>query len=474
MVDIPTVVTAAGLQPIPPSDIHDNLIALVAETNPGYTANLPGSLVEDISSTDVAALVQMDQMRVELINSLNPRTANLCLLIQLGLIYGVTLGTATNTSVFVVFSSPNVGFVIAKGFTVSDGSHQYVVQDGGVINSGGESEPLFAVATETGTWAVPDNTVTQLVTSVPSTITLTVNNPESGTPSGGAETISSFRSRVLQAGLAASMGMARYLKTLLSQVPGVQPRLISVRQQSGTNPGWIVLCGGGDPYEIAYAIYTALFDISALVGSTAEVVDFTATNPGVVESSVATGYTNGQSVIVSGVTPSNYDGTYSITVIDDTHFSVGVDTSGFPAYVSGGVLSPPPASNLSVSLIDYPDTYSVSYVNPPAQSVSITVTWNTTATNFINPAAIAAAATPALVDYVNSIPVGLPINEFELTTAFQTAIQDLLNPQLLTRVVYSVSIDSVVTAPEAGTGIVVGDPNSYFLTDETLIVVEQG
>jgi len=476
MVDIPTVVTKAGLQPIPPADIHDNLIATVALTNPGYTANLPGSLIEDISSTDVAALIQMDQMRVELINSLNPRTANRCLLNQLGLIYGVAQGGTTATSVFVVFSTSAIGFVLAKGFTVSDGSHQYTVQDGGVIGLGGTSLPLFCLATLSGTWAVPANTVNQIVTSVPSTITdLTVNNPEPGTPGlATAESISSYRSRVLEAGLASSQGMARFLKTLLSEVPGVQERLISVRQQTGTNPGWVVLCGGGDPYQIAYAIYTALFDISTLVGATAGVTDITQTNPGVVTTSVTTLYTNGESVTIAGVTPSNYDGTYVITVIDDTHFSIGVDTTGFPAYVSGGTLSPAPASNLSVSLIDYPDTYTVPFVNPPAQTVSITATWNTTATNFINPVAISALATPALVDYINSIAVGTPINEFEMTCVFQDAVADLLPPHLLTRLVFSVSVDGIVQTPPAGTGIIPGDPNSYFLTDDTLILVQQG
>jgi hypothetical protein len=49
-------------------------------------------------------------------------------------------------------------------------------------------------------------------------------------------------------------------------VPGVEYRLISVRQ-IGTE--WGVICGGsGDPYQIAYAIFQAIFDTANLVGST--------------------------------------------------------------------------------------------------------------------------------------------------------------------------------------------------------------
>ena len=55
--DIPVVVTAAGAQPTPPATLLADLIAQVSATNPGYTANLPGSLIENISSTDVGALV---------------------------------------------------------------------------------------------------------------------------------------------------------------------------------------------------------------------------------------------------------------------------------------------------------------------------------------------------------------------------------------------------------------------------------
>src|SRR5262249_31037821 len=144
--DIPVVVTSAGPQPTAPAVLRTALLTGVASTNPGYTATLPGSLIEDISSTDVGALVVCDTARVDSINSISPYASNDFTLSQLGQIYigpGAAPGVPTNTSVLVVFtavdddSSPLPGLLIDVGFTVSDGVYQYVVQDAGVTKSEG-------------------------------------------------------------------------------------------------------------------------------------------------------------------------------------------------------------------------------------------------------------------------------------------------------------------------------------------------
>jgi hypothetical protein len=465
------VVTAAGAQPTPPAALLAQLLALVAATNPGYTANLPGSLIEDISSTDVGALTLIDASAVDTINSLNPFGANLFLLYQLGeKIYGVQQGQSTNTSVYCVFSG-SVGFPIAVGFTVSDGLHQYTVQDGGIIGSGGSSAPLFCLATVAGSWAVPASTVTQLITSVPDTISLSVTNPEAGLPGAGTQTEASYRSQVLQAGLAASQGMTRYLKTLLGNVLGVQPRLVSARQITGG--GWEIIVGGGDPYEVAYAIFEALFDISTLKGSVISVVGVTRANPGVVTTDLNHGYTTGQTIQIANSNPTNYNGSYTATVLTEKTFSIGTDTTGFPAYV-GDAFVTPNSRNLSVTINDYPDVYTIPIVIPPQQSVAISLTWNTTSTNAINPTAVSQLGSQAISDYVNSIAVGVPINLFELQTVFQVAVANLIPTVQLTRMVFSVSINGVGVAPESGTGIIAGDPESYFLTTPDTITITQG
>src|SRR6185437_7072624 len=82
--DFPVVLTSQGLQPQSPAVLQQELLADVGATRPGYTANLPGILIEDVSSTVVAAIQLCDQAKVETVNSLTPNGANQFLLGQLG------------------------------------------------------------------------------------------------------------------------------------------------------------------------------------------------------------------------------------------------------------------------------------------------------------------------------------------------------------------------------------------------------
>lgn len=461
---LPTIITAAGLQPQSPADLRAELIAIAVGEDPGLTTNLPGSLIEDITSTDVGALVVIDTARVDLVNSLTPYGANDPLLIQLGNVYGVAQGVGSNGSVFVVFTCNVAGFTIGQGFTVSDGTNQYVVQDGGTIGSGLSSPSLFALASLPGIFPIPENTVNTLITSVPDGIALTVTNPQAGVPASGPQDIADYRAQVLQAGLASSTGMTRYLKTLLNNVVGVQPRLVSARlvTRFGTTR-WEIIVGGGDPYEVAGAIFDAVFDVPSLVGSQITVTNITQANPGVVTTDLnhglATGQTNVLINFVVGMTGAN-GGPYTATVIDEKTFSFGVDTTGFGAYVSGGVVTPN-TRNIRVSINDYPDVYTIPYVNPPQQTVEITLVWNTTAINFVSDAAVAQLGAQALADYVNSIPVGQPINLFEMQAAFQMAIVGVIPTPLLSRMVFTVSINGVGVSADAGTGLFDSDPESY-------------
>lgn len=470
---LPVIMGKTGAQPAQPSDLRAALVARVAGSNPGYTANLPASLIEDVASTEVGGLAIIDTAQIDTINSLTPYGANEFLLNDLGNVYGVPYGQLTNTSVYVVFTG-TPGFTLAKGFTVSDGQHQYVLADGGIIPYGGTTEPLFAIAATEGAWAVPALSVNQLVTSVPTGIVLSVTNPLAGTPSVASETTAVYRSRVLQAGLAASQGMPSYLKTLLKNVPGVQPRLVSARQASGG--GWEVIVGGtADPYEVADAVFRSLFDVSTLVGSVTRIVNVTNGFPGVVTTDIDHGLTTGQKVLlqdVLGMTSIN-NVQLIITVIGNKSFGIGIDTTAYPAYAGGGTVTPN-YRNQVISIYDYPDTYSVPFVVPPQQQVRIVLTWNTTAENVISTAAVAAAASQAEATYVNSVGVGQPMNLFEMQSVFQASVADVIPIELLTRMEFIVSINGIQVNPDPGTGIIEGDPESYFQTDPTQITVVRG
>jgi hypothetical protein len=347
-----------------------------------------------------------------------------------------------------------------------------VVQNPVIIPTSGQTGEVYCLAVLAGSFAVPANTVTQIITSVPSGIALAVTNPIAGTPGATSEPIAAYQARVVQAGLAQCQGMPTTMRTAIQAVPGVQANLVSILKQTGA---WEIIVGGGDPYEVAFAIFTGVGDISNVVGSTMTVANITKANPGVVTTNLNHGYTTGQVVQMNGVVGMTaVNGVnYTITVIDQTHFSIGVDTTSFGTYVSGGVLTPN-LRNVTVSINDYPNTYQVTYVTPPQQVVSVTATWNSISTNFVDPSAVSSYAQPAIVNYINSITVGQPLNLLELQQVFQNAIASILPSQFLSKLSFSVNVNGIPTSPSSGTSVIPGDPESYFFTTAGNVTVVQG
>jgi hypothetical protein len=388
--------------PTAPDTLREALINGVAALVPDYTANLPGLLIEDVSSTDVGAMITMDQARVDAVNSVTPYGANAFILAQQGIMLGIAQGTPNNTNVLVVFTDVSAeGYVIPAGFVVGDGTNQYVVQDGGVIGTGGSTNPLLAVATQGGTFSVPQNTVTQIVTSLPSpySATMTVTNPQAGTPATSAESVQSYRSRIIQGNQVAGQGTPAYIQSLLTDVPGVTPRLVSILQSTF---GWEVLCGGGDPYQVARAIYAGTLDLSTIVGS---------------------------------------------------------NTTD---------------RNVTVTITDSPNQYNITYVNPPQQVVTVATIWNTNLPNFTAGEQVNQLGAPAIQSYINSIVVGQPINLLEMQNAFQSAVASALATHNLTTLTFTVTINGIVVTPEAGTSIILSDPESYMLASASGVTVTQG
>lgn len=466
---IPLVMGPSGPIPASPSALQQALIQGVAATNPGYTAALPGSLIEDISSTDVGALVTIDQARVDAINSITPYGANAFVLAQLGQQFGIAQGQPTNANVYVVFTGP-AGYVLSPGFLVSDGTNQYALQDGGIIQTSGQSPQLYAVCTNSNVFAIPENTVNQIVTSVPSAYTLTVNNPNAGIPATGSESVQSYRSRVLLAGQVGVSGTPAYLKTLLYEITGVQQQYVSVNAVTG---GWQVIAGGGDAYSIANAILQAVPDIATLQGSQLVITAMTEADPVVVTTNLNHNFVAGNTFTVAGANPSAYNLTYTVASVTATTITTTTNGSAFGTYVSGAYFNPNPR-NITATVFQNPNSYNITFVNPPQQIVTMTVTWNTTLPNFTAGLSVNQLAAPALSSYINSVYVGQPMNLLEMTAVFQNAVSNILSAPNITTLTFSVTINGVVVTPSAGTSIIEGDPESYFYASATAVTVQQG
>jgi hypothetical protein len=489
MAQLPINMGPSGPIPTLPADLRAKLVAKVAATNPGYTANLPGSLVEDIVSTDVGALVIANQFLIDLVNSISPFAANAFLLNQLGVdVYGIQPANAANTSVDLIFSG-TPGFIIIPGFTVSDGSYQYICQDGGVIGTDGNSLPIHAISPFVGTWSVEQNTVTQLITSVPTSVTLSVTNPTNGLPSIQSEDMTSFRTRTLTAGLVSATGTDRFLKTLLWNIPDVVQRLVSVRQNIDTGR-WTILVRGGDPYQVAWAIYYSGANVATLDKPTINIIDMSNTSPVVVTTEFTHNISTGmieKLFQIYGFTGFDQTQKYLIKNISYNQFSLyyqnddptnitptnPVDGTKFTDYVSGGIVTPNPILQ-EISLNSYPDTYLIPFILPAQETVTLNINWNTDSVNYVSDVAINTSVIPALIDYINSIYVGTtPISIFELQRIFIDSISDILSEENITVLNFAVSFNGIGHIPEMGTGVIYGDPYSYFYTDSTQIFISR-
>ena len=471
---VPINFTPAGAVPRLPADLQADLLALVSSENPGYTNTLPFSMIEDLSSTAVGALQLIDQAWVTTINSVSPQSANAYLLSLIGGQYGLVPGQPTNTTVPVQFTSNTPGFPIPIGFVISDGTNQYALTDPTVIQSGGTSPIVTATAVNPGAFPVPQGTVTTVVTGIPSGVTLTVTNPQAGTPSTGTEPVPAFRARVLEATQAISVGVTTAVKSALKAVAGVNPRLVSLNLISGI--GWEIICGGGDIYAVANAIFLSIGgDLPLLTGSVMEVVSITNANPGVVTTNINHGFTTGAIVTINGATGiSGINGVpLTITVLSATTFSIGINTTSSGTYTGSGVVTPN-NRNVVAAIADSPNTYNVPFVIPPQQVVTMTVTWNTSNSSFAAAAAVSNAVIPNIVGYINSIVVGQPINILALNDTFLNSLTGIINPALITRLVFAVSINGVGASVVSGEQIILSDPESYFYATVAGIVVSQG
>jgi len=473
MATLPTVLTIDGLQPQSPSSLNAQLIAEATALSPGLTANLPASLIEDFSSTGTGALTLIDQARVETVNSLTPYGANAYTLNQLGNQAGIPPNLTTNASVFMVFESNTPGWQIQEGWIVSDGTNQYVSQEIGVIPASGTSLPIYFVCTTPGTFPIPAGSVTNLITQPQSPVTATCTNPSAGVQGQPPELLAAYRTRVLNAGQSIGTGMTTTLTNALQAVPGVQPTLTGLVQQPGG--GWAVICGGGDPYATAAAIASSMFDVSTLVGSKLAVSGITLANPGVVTTNLAHGLASGETITLTGIvgTTQLNNVLLTVTVLTPYTFSIGLNTSGDTAYVSGGTLNPNPRNQV-ITLSDPPNTYTVTYIVPPVQTVTCTVTWNTTAVNIVSNATIAQLMIPVVVAYINTLQVGAYINQAALQALIQVAIAPLIPVQLQSRYQFSFTINGVITSPGSGEDSIFGDPESGWTILSTGVAIVRG
>ncbi|MEQ9902578.1 ubiquitin-activating E1 FCCH domain-containing protein [Pectobacterium aroidearum] len=469
MSDMSVSYDAAGPVPKTAEELRSQLVSIATSLSPGLTADLPGSLIEDIASTDVGALLVCDQIRVDLINSVGPLKANVFMLNLLAQQAGIAGQKAQGvTTVSVQFSGP-AGFVIPQGFLVSDGTHTYSLNDATIIQASGTSAAATCDATTSGTWAVPVGTVNQIVSSLPSEISLSCTNSTAGVPGADAETLYEFRERVWTSQMSTVQGYPGFIRQKLTDLENVQARLVSVVQDGDH---WIVMCGGGDIYDMAGAIYRSAGDISRLRGTALNITGITNANPGVITTDITHGFSSGQVIRIAGVTGMTgiNDIALTVEVISPHSFSIGINTTGSGAWTSGGVVTPNLRNNL-VTVNDWPDSYLIPFVVPLQQQVTVTFHWATRNVNYLTDATVASLVSEPVIEYINGIYSGKPLNINNLNGAFLTSVNDVLDASLISTLDVTVTVNGAITEPDANTNIISGDPYSYWHISPDGVVV---
>lgn len=191
-------------------------------------------------------------------------------------------------------------------------------------------------------------------------------------------------------------------------------------------------------------------------------------------------YLKTQLAAVPGVNPNQISvqqETSSIKVVCGGGNSYEVALAILGVLVNPGVLTGSTVSssrNITVSLFDAPDTYSIVYVNPVSQTVTVAVTWNTTLANFTSGAQVASLGAPAVQSYLNGLAIGQPINLITMSTIFVEAVSSVISDENLTTLTFAVTINGTAVSPEAGTSIIVGDVEGYFTASNSAVTVTQG
>jgi hypothetical protein len=260
----------------------------------------------------------------------------------------------------------------------------------------------------------------------------------------------------------------------------------------GTVPNGFIQITGAEGISGINSVFNDL--ITSITWSTGT-VSVTLTNA----HGLATG--NTATAVISGCSPTGYNGSYTITStgtntftyplsvnpgtiitygVANTGFTIGVltpntftintDTTSSGSWTTGGVVTPN-SRNQIISIIDYPDTYTIPFIVPYSQTVSILLEWNTISINTASAEAVAQLTAPPIANYINSIYVGQPINIYEIQNIFQNTVASIIPPSQIAIINITVTIDGVVVPPVMGEGVVYGDAQSYFSTSSALVSV---
>ena len=108
---------------------------------------------------------------------------------------------------------------------------------------------------------------------------------------------------------------------------------------------------------------------------------------------------------------------------------------------------------------------------PLQQLVTIKFEWATESLNYLTDTTISSLVSAPVIQYINGIYSGKPMNINNVKDVFLQAINTTLDMSLITTLNVIVTVNGVITGVDAGTNIISGDPYSYwFIASDGVIV----
>jgi hypothetical protein len=158
-------------------------------------------------------------------------------------------------------------------------------------------------------------------------------------------------------------------------------------------------------------------------------------------------------------------------VLSPHTFSIGINTTASGAWTGGGIVTPNLRNNV-VTINDWPDNYVIPFVIPLQQLVTIKFEWATESANYLTDATIASLVSQPVINYVNGIFAGNPMNINNVKDVFLQAINSTLDMSLISTLNVIVTVNGIITGVDAGTNIISGDPYSYWYIASDGVIVD--
>lgn len=261
--------TANGVIKSTITEIREDLQNKAFETVKDFS-NLPSSIQNNLIDESAIIVNEFEDMIVNLMNGISPAYANDFIIEQLGSAFGIKRKNKAKQNVMLEFEGL-AGVIIPAGTQVgsADGQYTFSTITQGIIKADGKAI-INAEAEDYYDKIIDANTLNVMITNILNVNS--VNNLNASSEPILEENFSDYRTRVQNRMKANRNGTAATLYDNLLNVKGVSSRLITYRLDSKLIDGarlytMEVVCGGGDDYEVAEAIFNSLLLTESLTSA---------------------------------------------------------------------------------------------------------------------------------------------------------------------------------------------------------------